>query len=181
MTEDFLTMGLREDRYLKAIELLEQFDEEIEATIRDVGQRMVECQSDLFVAGVEGDVRVERKPSSSKSWARVNYEMDRGRTPDGQRQRLNVHLYWVPPTEYGRLDVDGALRAFGYKIKGASTETDAEVVRAMGDDWALDTAHNPFDDNTVFYRHVSSTAEIEETAQTMIDHFGTFGDRYIVE
>jgi hypothetical protein len=37
MTEDFLTIGLREDRYLKAIELLEQFDEEIEATIRIVG------------------------------------------------------------------------------------------------------------------------------------------------
>lgn len=41
MTEDFLTMGLREDRYLKAIELLEQFDEEIKVTIRDVGQQMV--------------------------------------------------------------------------------------------------------------------------------------------
>lgn len=174
-------MGLREDRYLKAIELLEQFDEEIEAAIRDVGQRMMKCQSDLFVDDVEGAARIRRKPSSSKSWARVNYEMDRDRTPDGRQQRLNVHLYWVRPTEYGRRDVDGALRAFGYKIKGASTETDAEVVRAMGEDWALDTARNPFDDNTVFYRHVSSTAEIEETAQTMIDHFETFGDRYVVE
>lgn len=181
MTEDFLTMGLREDRYLKAIELLEQFDEEITVTIRDVGQRMVKCQSDLFINDVEGNVRVRRKPSSSKSWARVNYEMDRDRTPDGQQQRLNVHLYWVRPTEYERRDVDGALRAFGYKIKGASTETDAEVVRDMGDDWALDTAPNPFDDNTVFYRHVSSTAEIEETAQAMIDHVGAFGDRYIVK
>jgi hypothetical protein len=181
MTEDFLTMGLREDRYLKAMELLEQFDEEIEVTVRDVGQRMVESRPDLFEDGVEGDVRVRRKPSSSKSWARVNYEMNRDRTPDGQQQRLNVHLYWVPPTDYGRRDVDGALRAFGYKIKGASTETDAEVVRAMGDDWALDTASNPFDDNTVFYRHVSSTAEIEETTQAMIDHFETFGDRYITE
>lgn len=181
MTEDFLTMGLREDRYLKAIELLEQFDKEIEATIRDVGQRMVECQIDLFIDDVEGDPRVRRKPSSSKSWARVNYEMDRDRTPDGQRQRLNVHLYWVPPTDYGRRDVDGALRAFGYKIKGASTETDAEVVRAMGDDSTLDTASNPFDDNTVFYRHVSSTEEIEETAQAMINHFKKFGNRYVVK
>jgi hypothetical protein len=181
MTEDFLTMGLRKDRYLKAIELLKQFDDEIEVTIRDVGQRMVERRADLFIDGVEGDVRVRRKPSSSKSWARVQYEMDRDRTPDGQRQRLNVHLYWIPPTEYERRDVDGALRAFGYKIKGASPVTDAEVARAMGDDWALDTAPNPFDDNTVFYRHVSSTTEIEDTAQTMIDHFETFGDRYIVE
>lgn len=181
MTEDFLTMGLREDRYLKAIELLEQFDEEIKVTLRDVGQRMVECQSDLFIEGVEGKVRVGRKPSSSRSWARMDYEMDRDRTPDGQQQRLNVHLYWVPPTDYGRRDVDGALRAFGYKIKGASTETDAEVVRAMGDDWALKTGPDPFSDNTVFYRHVSLTAEIEETAQAMINHFETFGDHYIVE
>jgi hypothetical protein len=181
MTEDFLTMGLREDRYLKAIELLEQFDEEIRVTIEDVGQQMVDSQPDLFVNDVEGDVSIKRKPSSSKSWARVNYEMDRNRTTDSQRQRLNVHLYWVPPTDYGRRDVDGALRAFGYKIKGASTQTDDAVVRKMGDDWTLHTAHNPFDDNIVFYRHVNSTADIERTAQEMINHFETFGGHYVVE
>lgn len=181
MTEDFLTMGLREDRYLKAIELLEQFDEEIEVVIRDIGQQMVDCQSDLFVDEVDGAVRIRRKPSSSKSWARVDYKMDPDLTPDDRQQRLNVHLYWLRPSEYGRRDIDGALRAFGYKIKGASPETDAEVVRAMGDDWALDTAPDPFGDNTLFYRHVSSTADIEETAQAMIDHFNRFGNRYIVE
>lgn len=181
MTEDFLTMGLREDRYLKAIELLEQFDEEIKVTIRDVGQQMVKSQPDLFIEDVEGSVRLGRKPSSSKSWARVDYKMDPDRTPAGQQQRLNVHLYWVPPTDYGRRDVNGALRAFGYKVKGASTETDAEVVRAMGDDWELDTAPDPFGNNTVFYRHVSSTTEIEETAQAMVNHFERFSDRYVVE
>ncbi|WP_435075302.1 hypothetical protein [Halorubrum sp. HHNYT27] len=178
MTEDFLTMGLRKDRYLKAIELLEQFDEEIKATIRDIGQRMMKCQPDLFIEGVEGDVRLRRKPFSSKSWARVDYEMDPNRTPAGQQQHLNVHLYWISPTEYDRHDVDGALRAFGYKIKGASTETDTEVIQAMGDNSMLDTAPDPFGDNTVFYRHVSSKTEIEETAEAMINHFETFGNRY---
>lgn len=181
MTEDFLTMGLREDRYLKAIELLEQFDNEIEVTLRDVGNRMVERRPELFVADVEGAENIGRSKSSSKNWARVDFEMDSDLTPDGQRQRLNVHLYWASPTEYGRNDVDGALRAFGYKIKGGSTDADAEVVREMGDDYGLDTGPGLFGSNTIFYRHVSSTEEIEETAQAMIEHFETFADHYVVE
>ena len=75
-----------------------------------------------------------------------------------------------------------SFRAFHRRLlAGASTETDAEVVQAMGDDWTLNTASGPFGDNTVFYRHVSSAVEIEETTQAMTNHFETFDDRYTVE
>lgn len=54
----------------------------------------------------------------------------------------------------------------------------AEKTRAG--DWSIDTSGNPYDSNTVFYRHVSSAAEIEETVETLVDHFSTFGGEYAV-
>jgi len=30
----------------------------------------------------------------------------------------------------------------------------------------------------VFYRHVDSVADIEETIEILVDHFATFGDEY---
>ena len=94
---------------------------------------------------------------------------------------MNVHLYWMPPAEYNRTDIDGALRAFGYKLKGADTEIDESVVeRTRAGEWELETAPNPYDSNTVFYRHVSSKAEIMDAMTVLVDHFETFGDAYHV-
>lgn len=96
--------------------------------------------------------------------------------------RDGLHLYWMPPTEYGRTDVDGALRAFGYKIKHADQEIDDLVVeQTRSSDWSLETSGNPYDSNTVFYRHVSSAGEIAETTNTLVDHFSTFGSEYTAD
>ena len=180
MTDEFLTQGLQNDRYLKAVQLIEQFEDEIEATLRNFGQRMVAEHPGLFATNPDGDAHTNRSPGSALAHTRVNYPMSGPRARDmDQTRKLNVHLYWMPPTEYNRTDVDGALRAFGYKVKYADQDPDDWVVeQTRAGDWSLETSGNPYDDNTVFYRHVSSAAEIEETAETLVNHFSEFGDAY---
>ena len=96
-----------------------------------------------------------------------------------QNQKLNVHLYWMEPTEYNRTDIDGALRALGYKIKNADRDVDTKVVeQTRAQDWPLRTSKNPFDPNIVFYRHVSSAEEIKETIEILVEHFAQFGQEY---
>lgn len=87
----------------------------------------------------------------------------------------------MPPTEYGRTDVDGALQAFGYKIKYADQDIDDRVARQThAGDWSVEMSGSPYSSNTIFYRHVSSTAEIEEIADKLVRHFSEFGDAYAI-
>lgn len=180
MTGDFITKGLTNDRYLKALRLIEQFEDEITALLRDFDQQMVDQQPDLFDAGTDPSVRTNRTPSSALAHTRINHAMHGPLAPDdGQTHKLNVHLYWMPPEEYARTDIEGALRGFGYKIKNADTASDDRVVdRTRAGEWDIETSGNPYDPNTVFYRHVDSVADIEETIEILVDHFATFGDEY---
>jgi len=178
MTDEFLTKGLESDRYLKAIQLVNQFEDEVEAILVEFDERMVDEQPDLFDSSTDANVRSRQSPSSGLAYHRINHPMNGSRAPDND-QRLNVHLYWMPPTEYGRTDVDGSLRAFGYKVKHADPDIDDRVVeRTQAGDWSLETSGNPYDSNTVFYTHVSSDTEIERAMDTLVDHFSTFGDEY---
>lgn len=180
MTDGFITKGLENDRYLKAIQLINQFEDEIEAMLLELDQRMVDEHPDLFDSSTDPNVRARQTPSNGLAFSRINHLMNGPRAPDsGQTQRLNVHLYWMPPTEYGRTDVDGALRAFGYKIKNADQGVDDRVIeQTRARDWSLETSGNPYDTNTVFYRHVSSATEMEKTADMLVRHFSEFGDAY---
>lgn len=69
----------------------------------------------------------------------------------------------MPPTAYDRTNIDGALRAFRYIIPDADQEIDARSVeQTQAGDWDRETVGDPFAPNTVFYRHVSSTTDVEE-------------------
>lgn len=179
MTDEFLTEGLRSDRYLKALQLISQFEDEIEARLRVFDQAMVDEQPELFDPGTDMSVKTNRNSGSALAIHRINHEMEGSGAPADRRQRLNVHLYWMPPTDYDRTDVDGALRAFGYKIKGADEAVDQAVVdRTREGDWSLSTADNPFDSNTVFYKHIGSVDDLEAAQAELVEHFATFGGRY---
>lgn len=180
MTDEFLTEGLRDDRYLKALRLIDQFEDEIGAILHDFDQRMVDEQPTLFDPETTPSLKTSQTPSNGLAFHRINHALTGPQAPDGN-QRLNVHLYWMPPTEYNRTDVDGALRAFGYKIKDADPEIEAQIVeRTQTEDWSLETSGNPYDPNTVFYRHVSSIDEVEDAMEVLVDHFSEFGGEYAV-
>ena len=178
MTGEFLTQGLRSDRYLKAVRLADQFETEIEAMLCNVGERMIVEQPDLFEPDVEPDTRIRGETKSMLAYARVHYPLNRVPSSDSsQTMKLNVHLYWRDPATCNRPDVDGALRAFGYKIKDAAVDDDRRVAEETHE-WPLETAENPYDSNTVFYSHVSSVDEMEQTAETLVKHFGKFGQEF---
>jgi hypothetical protein len=178
MTDKFLTRGLEMDRYLKAIQLTDRFETEVEAALADVGDRMIAIQPDLFASSVQGDV-LSRRDTSILAFSRINYPMTRVQSRDSNEQlQLNVHLYWRDPAQCNRRDIDGALRQFGYKIKGLATEVDdrlAEQTERLG------TAGNPYDSNTCFYRHVDSAEDIDVATDELVNHFERFGDECGVE
>lgn len=183
MTDEFLSGGLQNDRYLKALRLVEQFEDEIEATLHEFGQEMVAQHPGLFDEGPDPHVKTNRDPGSALAYQRHHYEFTGPRAPEvDQTQYLNVHLYWMPPTEYNRTDVDGALRAFGYKIKNADKDVDRRVEELThSGDWAVRTSGNPYDSNTTFYRHVDSAEEIQECAETLVSHFSEFGELWAID
>lgn len=180
MTDTFLTKGLEGNRYLKAIRLIEQFEDDIRTILREFDQRMVDEQPDLFDPSTTLDMRTRRDSNTIIAYQRINHSMNGPNAPDSG-QKLNVHLYWVSANEYGRRDIDGVIRALGYKIKEADPDIDTRVAeQTRADDWPVETADNPFDASTVFYRHVSSVSEIEETMDTLVDHFSEFGGEYAI-
>lgn len=177
MTDEFLTKGLENDRYLKAVRLADQFEEEIIAELRTIGQRMVDENRELFDANVKGS-RNTSSSSTTFPHARIDYPMARLQSQESSTTlTLNVHLYWCDPKEYNRTDIDGALRALGYKIKNVA-EMDEQKVMAETRDWPIQTAENRFGGEMAFYRHVSSADEVEETGEQLVEHFSSFGDEY---
>lgn len=182
MTDEFLTRGLENDRYLKALRLIDQFESEIEATLRQFGQRMVAEQPNLFETNPDGNERTNRNPGSALAHTRINYPLTGKHAPEASRTwKLNVHLYWVTPAQYNRTDIDSALRAFGYKIKYADEAIDDRVVeQTRAGDWSVEMSENPYDSNIAFYKHVSSIADIEDAAETLVKHFSTFGEEYAI-
>jgi hypothetical protein len=177
MTEDFLTKGLQNDRYMKARQLVEQFREEIEVELRAIGQQMVSENPELFDDTVEGDVSSQTR-SNTYPYSRIDYPMARLRSQESDTTlTLNVHLYWYYPREYNRKDIEGAIRALGYKIKGA-TEADEQRVASETRGWPLRVSANRFGSRKAFYRHVSSIDEIEETGEQLVEHFSTFGHEF---
>lgn len=181
MSDEFLTRGLQNDRYLKAIQLLDQFDDDLVATLRDVGLRMVDQHPDLFEIHPDGNDNVSRSSGSVLAFARTQYPMIGEAVPESiETRRLNVHLYWASPSDYDRTDVDGALRAFGYKIKNSPDGVENRIARqTRGQDWDLSVTENPFGGSMAFYRHVSSAEELERTAETLVEHFRTYGPEYV--
>lgn len=107
MTGDFLTQGFKADRYLKAIRLITQFENEIEAILRQFDQQMVDAQPGLFDSSTDPNWRNSWSSSSALATHRINHEMEGPQAPDDQRQTLNVHLYWMLPTKYNRTDING--------------------------------------------------------------------------
>lgn len=178
MTDEFLTKGLQNSRYLKALQLAKQFETEIIRKLRHFGDQIVDENPELFETNVEGDDSASRSTSSTLGHARLDYRMNRVRGPeDDSTLEMNIHLYWVKPEEYNRTDIDGVLRAMGYKVKNADSDDEKRVV-AQTRDWDLHTAENPFSSKIAFYRHVSSADDVDRTGEVLVEHFSRFGHEY---
>lgn len=174
---EFLTRGLENDRYQTARQLIKEFEKELVVELRTIGQQMVDENRELFDTPVEGS-KSTSSLSNSLPFARVDYPMNRIQSrEDNTELILNVHLYWCDPRDYNRGDIDGVLRALGYKIKNIAA-MDEDTVVSKTRDWPIQTAENRFGGETAFYRHVSSADEIEEAGEQLVEHFSAFGEEY---
>jgi len=181
MSDEFLTQGLQQDRYLKALRLADQFQDEITTRLFEFDEAMVAVRPGLFDSESDPDANMNTSPSDGLAFHRINRAMNGPEAPENDQQ-LNVHLYWMSPTDYERRDIDSAVRGFGYKIKYGETDADERVKQQTRDgDWSLQTADNPYDSNTVFYRHVSSAMEIDDVAEELVEHFSAYGDAWAAE
>lgn len=177
MTNEFLSKGLKKGRYMKARELIKQFDEEIVVELREIGNKMVNQNLGSFDHPVEGNKSVSNI-SNTFPYARVDYPMSRVQSRENNTQlKLNVHLYWVDPRDYNRSDVDGVLRSLGYKIKNVSKDDEQRVQRKTRES-SVQTAENRFGSKIAFYNHVSSAVEFEETGEKLVEHFSNFVEEY---
>lgn len=185
MDDEFFTKALQEDRYLKAIQLLDRFEAELRRELERVGDELVEDHPELFVRDAEADWNNGRSSSSVLAFARVDYVMDRLRSADedAQNLKLNLSFRWVEPSQLGFYDVDGVLTVAVYKIKRAPPEDHQRVVESTRkEDWSVQTADDAFGNAPgVFYLPVETAADFREAFDTLSDHFSTFGTTYGVE
>ena len=116
MNDEFFTQALQGNRYLKAIQLINRFETELEHELKRFGDQIVEVTPDQFETGVEGRWNNRRSSGSVIAFARVDYDLDRVSSADDDAAdlTLNLSFRWVEPGEYGHADVDGALTLLSY-------------------------------------------------------------------
>jgi hypothetical protein len=182
MNDEFFTQALRENRYLKAIQLINRFETELEHELKRFGDQIVEANSDQFETGVEGRWNNSRSSGSVIAFARVDYDLDRVSSQDANPSdlTLNISFRWVEPAEYGHADVDGALTLLSYKIKQLQAndyEAVSQVTRE--DEWPVHLADDAFSNAPgIVYVPIETAADMKDAERALQEHFEEFISMY---
>lgn len=184
MDEDFLTEGIKNDRYLKAVKLVNKFENEIYDEIRNVFDEFVE-NSDLFKEDGSPDER--NKPTrgyATLATHRIDYYTARvqEKEEDPDKMIVSVGFEWVNPAEQNEEVSNGeSLTYVYYKIKNASEENYGKVCEKtknpdimFGEElWRLAPG--------IFYVIVEDREDIREGLRALRDHLSRFGEEFGVE
>ena len=115
MNEEFITEALKNDRYLKAARLTEQFEEEIVRELRNFLKETIEKRPELFVDDPSLSKSQTRVRTEPLAHARMQATMNRVNS-DGEDLTFYVSVEWTQPEIHGQ-EADGALCLVLYKIK----------------------------------------------------------------
>jgi len=185
MNDEFFTQALQGNRYLKAIQLINRFETELEHELKRFGDQIVEANPYQFETGVEGRWNNRRSSGSVIAFARVDYDLRRVSSADDDATdlTLNHSFRWVEPGEYGHADVDGALTLLSYKIKQLRAEDYETVSQATKEDeWPVHLADDAFSNAPgIIYVPVETAAEMQNAEQTLQEHFEEFVSMYGVK
>lgn len=182
MNTEFITEGLRDDRYLKADKLVYRFEEEIQQAIQEVCNEVIEANNGLFDDDVSFDERV-LAAGATNTLATIRTEFRANReNSEGDTLKLNIALEWVDPEEQGEAaSLDGSLCYVLYKIQHGSDarfeavrrrtngRDDWDGVRFGEDQWYHWSKHAP----GIVYIPVEDGSQIREGLQTLQDHFSS--------
>ena len=182
MNEEFITEGIENDRYLKAVRLYKQFEEELLRELRNRSEETIEQRPDLFVDDVSPSKSVSRRRTTPLGHMRMDNEMRRV-NGDGERLVFHISIEWTRPAVHGQDDpADRALCLVLYKIKNLA-RSDYERVKQQTRS-ASEWDEIRFDDDVwnsdwgIFYIPVSDGPEIKNGFRTLQEHFLEFADSF---
>lgn len=182
MNDAFITNALQHNRYLKAIQLVNRFEEELRNELERIGDDFIAQNRALFVDGADADWNNSRSSGGNLAFARVDYDMDRTSGPDsdGQSLTFNLSFRWVEATAIGHRHADSVLTVLSYKIKHAADAVHRQIKEATQDgDWDVYFAADAYNNSPgIIYYPVESAADIDTAHDTLLAHFSEFGDRY---
>ena len=181
MNDEFITKALEQDRYLKAVRLVDRFETEIERELTRIGNEFMRERPHLFTDEAEPETTVRSQSSSHIAYVRCRCEMDRV-PEDGMTDNLRLELYlrWIDPDKFGHSGVDGALCAASYKIRRIGHENYQMIEQETREGgWDIHSAPDPHNrDPGTFYVPVETAEEIRSAFETLKRHFSEFGPEY---
>lgn len=186
MNSKFVDHGLQEDRYLKAIKLIERFETEIERQLKHTVKEIVSENPELFSRDSDDsklDHSARRFYASVMAYAITNYPMNRYASDeqDADRLKLSLMIHWDEPSALGHDGGDGSLAVTSLRIKNASDADHQKVKqRTQEDDWpSIHFGDDPWDTTPgLFYIPVETAEDLECAHKTLRDHFGEYGAEY---
>jgi len=185
MNDKFITQAIENDRYLKALRMIDRFELEVEGELTRVADEFIGVNESLFEDDVNQRFKFIKNASKVIAHARIVINMNRiaSNKEGADNLKLIITLRWLDPAEYGLSHIDGALCVAGYKINSAIsdhhnrvkelTKSDGIDVRFCRD--AYDNAPG------MVYVPVETAAEIRDGFETLKQHFGKFGEEYGVD
>jgi hypothetical protein len=180
MNEEFITEAIKNDRYLKAVRLVEQFEDEITRELRNFLKETIERRPDMFVDDASPSKTSTSVRTEPLAHTRMQADMNRVNS-DGDHLKFYISIEWTQP-EIHRQETDGALCLVLYKIKN-DTRSGYERVKQQTKsepEWSeiqfSDDVWNS--DRGIFYIPVTDGYEVKEGLQTLRDHFFSFGEQF---
>jgi hypothetical protein len=181
MTNEILAQGLANDRYLKAVQLIEQFETALHRELKQAGKQIVTDNPERFVDDGYPNHVIKQSHSKVIAHQRIDYTMDRVDSPggNGSNLKLNLGFRWVEPGKFGE-ETTGALSAVTYRIKNGSDDEYQSVIEdTRNDDWDVKIADDPFGSYpATFYVPVETAEEIQPAYDALAAHFKEFGDQF---
>lgn len=183
MSNDTLKDGLTNDRYLKAIRLIEDFEDEIFENISEsLEQIMMSEQEELFDHDQGHDTGRYRDPGPTFGTLRVEGTMVET-DGDGHNLTLNIGLEWVDPEAQGFEEWPEPLLCYVYyKIKYAPAEPFRAVAAATrkSDAWdAVRVGDEQWDSGQrvapgIYYVPVADGDDVQKGLSVLTDHCTTY-------
>ena len=180
MNEEFITEAIKNDRYLKAVRLTEQFEKQIDRELQNFLEETIEQRSDLFVDDASLSDRHSRVRTEPLAHRRVQANMNRVNS-DGDQLKFYIAIQWTQPEIHGQ-ETEGALCLVLYKIKNlARADYDRVKQKTQSESkWAeIQYSDQPWrGDLGIFYIPITDGSELKEGLQTLRHHFFSFAEEF---
>lgn len=179
MSDEFITEGLADDRYIKADLLINRFRDRVFDALSETSRAIIDDHESLFEPGVELDSKPFGTGGRTLSTLRVEFDLRREHEEFGSL-KLNFGVEWVDPDEQDESTVgDRSLCYVYYKIqRGSETSfnaveqrtaqhSDWEFIQFGSDQWPYRRKEAP----GIVYIPVGDGPELMEGLETLRQHF----------